>query len=287
VTLFLQNVFNGLMLGSAYCLMASGLTLIFGILDVANFAQGALYMLAAVFTYLLTMSLGCSYWIAILAASIALAIIGLGIERVFFRPLRSQGIPSFVVAIGLLTLIEGLVLILFGGDRRTIGAAHLGIMLNAGGVMLNLHRIFVIIFSLVIMILLYLFINRTTIGAAIEGIAQDKEGAQLVGINVDRMCALSFAIGTGLAGVGGALMAPLSLVFPTMGGAPLLIAFASVIFGGLGSLPGAALGAYLCGMVEAFTACYWSTGYKELAIFAFMMIVLIVLPSGLMGRKQS
>jgi len=286
MVLFFQNVFNGITLGSAYCLVASGLTLIFGVLGVANFAQGSLYMVGAVVTYFLVMSLGFNYWLAIITVAVVLGILGAVFEMALFRHVRYQDTPSFTVAIALLTILEGVVLLLFGGGRRNLPIPHGGIMLDVGGVMINLHRLLVIICTIVIMVLIYWFISRTTTGASMEAVAQDKEGAQLVGINVDRVCTLTFAIGIALAGVGGALMSPLTLVFPTMGSLPLLIAFASVIFGGLGSIPGAVLGAYLCGFVEAFTASYWATGYKELAIFAFMIIVLLVLPYGLMGRRE-
>ena len=275
-------------MGCMYTLLASGLTLIFGILNIPNFGHGALYMLGAFFTYFFVTSMGINYWLCLVLTFVSIGVIGFVIERIIFHPIRNAPHANgFAAALGLLIILQGGVLYLFGGDFRQVPVPYSAMILSVGPIVITLQRLMMIVSSIAIMIMLQLFIKKTVTGATIEAVAQNSEGAQLLGISVNRVRALTFLLGTALAGVAGTLMAPITSVHPNMGFGPLLIAFAAVIFGGMGSLPGAMIGAFICGIVETLTAGYISAAYKDLAIFAVMIAILLLLPQGLMGKRRS
>lgn len=281
-----QYILNGISQGCIYALLASGLTLILGILGVPNFAQGHLYMLGAYVTFYLVMSLVVNYWLALVLATIALGVIGLVIERMIFRPMHhAPQVNLFVAALGLLMVLEGAALYFFGPRVKWLTTSVSRDVMSFVGLTLPLQRLIVIAGTFAIMILLPGFIKRTTLGATLEATAQNREGAVLCGIKTNQVTATAFVIGTALAGVAGVLIGPAVQIMPTMGMGPLLIAFSAVIFGGLGSIPGAVLGAFIMGLVENLAAGYVSATYSEVFIFSITVLVLLFRPRGLLGRE--
>lgn len=285
MTLFLQQIINGIMLGSVYSLVALGLTLIYGILHIPNFAHGHKYMFAAYITFFLVSIFHFNYWIAIAGAMITMGAFGALAERLIYRPLRhAPEINYFIAAIGLLMILESSAYIFFGPSSRQFPQIHEQ-LLSFFGITVTLQRILVIACTAVLILLLQLFIKKTTVGATIEAVAQNRQGAQLVGININRVATMTFAIGTALGAAAAGLIGPVSWVYPTMGNIPNLKAFVIIILGGMGSLPGAVLGGYLLGLLEALCAGYISANYEPLFAFGILIVILAFKPTGLFGKS--
>jgi branched-chain amino acid transport system permease protein len=283
---FCQYLLNGISQGCIYILLASGLTLIFGILNVPNFAQGHLYMVGAYLGFYMVMSLAMNYWLALILATVALGFIGLLLFRFVFYPMRdAPEVNLFVAAMALLMIIEGAALYFFGTETKWYVVPYSRKVITFGDFALPVQRLIVIIITLVIMTALQLFIKKTTIGATLEATAQQRQGAMLCGIKVIRVSALAFMIGTGLAGIAGVLIGPAVLLDPTMGMGPLLVAFSAVIFGGMGSIAGAVLGAFILGLVESLASGYISATYSLTFVFGIMILMLLFRPKGLLGRE--
>lgn len=282
---FFQQILNGLVTGSTYAMLALGLTLIYGILGIPNFAHGQAYMWAAYGTFFM-ISLGMNYWVVLVVVSFIFVLLGMAIEWAVFRPLTNKPhINGFIAAIGLVMIMESLVLIVFGAEYKKFTGAFSEIV-SVGGLILTEQRIICVIGSIVLIFLLYLFINHTRLGEAIHAIAQDSVGAKLVGINVKFNSAIAFGLGTGLAATAAALIAPVFLVFPQMGGMLNLKAFVIIILGSMGNLVGAVIGGFLMGLVEALVSGYLSASYKDFIAFGILVLVLIIKPTGLFGGKQ-
>lgn len=281
----LQQVLNVLVLGSIYCLVASGLTLVYGIMHVPNFAQGNLYMAGAYVVFLLASLFRINYWFVFLSTILIMGAVGLVIERVCFRPVRNAPhVNSFVVALGLLMAIEGLIVIFFGADYKEVEAPWKRI-LDCYGVSIGGQRLLVILGTFSVMAILQYFIKSTKTGMSLDATSQNKELALMVGINVNQMSLLAFMISTGLAGAAGALMAPVSFVYPAMGMTPLLIAFAAVIFGGMGNLSGAVLGSFIMAGAQVLSTQYFSSVFSDIAIFGIMIAILLFRPKGILGGR--
>lgn len=285
MALFIQQVLNGIMLGSIYSLVALGLTLEYGILHIPNFAHGALYMAGAYLTFLLATQIGFNYWLAMMLAMIALAAIGVLVERLVYRPLiKESPLNSFIAAIGLIFIFVDGALHIFGPDFKRFPPVHYEAF-QVMGLTITLQRIIIITVTVLLIILLQLFIKKTTIGATIEATAQDREGALLMGISVNRVRMIVFALGTALASIAAALIAPIHLVYPGMGGPVILKAFVIIILGGMGSIPGAIIGGFILGLVESLSGGYISTAYNEVFSFGVLVTVLAIRPTGLFGAK--
>lgn len=286
MALFFQQILNGIMLGSVYSLVALGLTLIYGILGIPNFAHGALYMLGAYITFLLVSSAGVNFWLAMIVAMVGLALVGMLVERVVFRPLmEAPHLNSFIAAIGLIFIIENGALILWGPDFKRFPPVYEQLY-HIFGITITLQRIIIVLTAVGLIILMELFIKKTTIGATIEATAQDRVGTQLVGINVNRVDLITFGLGTALAAAAGALIGPILLVFPSMGGAVILKAFVIIILGGMGSIPGAIVGGFILGLLESIGGGYITTEYHEVLAFGVLVAVLAIKPTGLFGRAH-
>jgi branched-chain amino acid transport system permease protein len=213
-----------------------------------------------------------------------MGLVGAGVERLVYRPLRDMPhINSFIAAIGLLLVLESLSLIVWGADFRRFPASY-DQPINILGVAITLQRLLVIVVAALLIILLQLFIKRTWLGATIEAVAQNPEGAQLVGISIDRVSSLTFGIGTALAAAAATLIAPIFLVYPTMGSMPNLKAFVVIIIGGMGSIPGAVIGGFMLGLIESLGGGYISTDYKDLFAFGALVTFLTFRPLGLFGK---
>jgi branched-chain amino acid transport system permease protein len=285
LSFLLNQLVIGIQLGSQYVMVALGLTLIFGILDISHFAHGHLYMIGAYLLYIVMVLGGINYWVAFILCMVALAVAGVLVERVVYRPLRGQPhINTFIAAIGLILVLETLVR---GIQPNALSVSKpIDKTLQFAGITMEAQRLIVIVGAIVLIILLQLFIKRTRLGTAIEAVAQDREGASLVGINVNRISALTFAIATALAAAAAVFMAPLGFISPEMGSVLILKAFVIVVIGGLGSMKGAIVGGYLLGIIEAMAIAYISSAYKDVFAFAVLIIILAIRPTGLFRGRD-
>lgn len=281
-----QYLLNGISQGCLYVLLASGLTILLGIMNVPNFAQGHLYMVAAYLGFYMVMSYSMNYWLALVLATFALGIIGLIVYFLVFYPVRNAPeVNLFVAAMALLMILEGGALYIFGTETKWFLVPWSRTVLSLGSLSLQLQRVIVIAGTTVVMLALWVFIKKTSLGAALEATAQHREGAMLCGIKVSRVSAMAFIIGTALAGIAGVLIGPAVLLEATMGMGPLLVAFSAIIFGGLGSIPGAVVGSLLLGVAESLTSGYISAKYSLAFVFAIMIVTLLFRPKGLFGKE--
>ncbi|WP_027459613.1 branched-chain amino acid ABC transporter permease [Deinococcus murrayi] len=284
MTILFQQLSNALALGGVYALVALGLTLVYGVMRVPNFAHGGLYMLGAYFTYAVLNGLGVPYVVALLIAAVAVALLAALLERLVFYPLRNAPhVHAMIAAIGVLFFFEAVVQRIWGADFKQIAEPIPGI-LNVGGVVITWQRLLVILASVLAMLGLNFFLKRTLTGATIEAMSQSREGARLVGIDVNRVGMLTFAISGALAAVAAALIAPIVSVAPSMGEVMNLKVFAIIILGGMGSVPGAIVGAFLLAFAEVFGGFYINLDFADVIGFAALVLVLAIRPQGLFRR---
>lgn len=282
--ILIQQLFNGLTIGSVYALVALGLTLVYGILHIPNFAHGALYMMGGYITLMMMVQYGLHYWLAILVSVIVVGLIGVLMERLVFYPLRhAPPIHDKIAAIGILLFLEAFAQYVWGADYHTMPTPY-GQVVQLFGLTFTMQRLLIIIAAIAVMVLLFLFLKKTYTGASIIAMSQDRDGANLVGINTNRVAMLTFLISGGLAAIASSLAAPINLVFPGMGQLVILKAFVIIILGGMGSIPGAIIGGYILGFSESLGATYISNDYKDLIAFILLVIILSVKPTGLFAK---
>lgn len=282
--LFLQQLVNGIALGSVYSLAALGLTLVFGVLRIPNLAHGALYMVGAYVTYFALTSYGIPYIAAIGVAAVVLAVVGVLMERLVFHPLRNAPhTHHLIAAVGLLFFLQSGALVLWGPQFREMPSPFAGII-NVFGIGIGGQQLLIIAASVVVMTGLFLFLKKTVPGQTIEAIEQDRTGASLVGIDANRVSMMTFGISAALAAVAAGLVAPINLLSPTMGEALNLKVFAIIILGGLGSIPGAIVGGFALALAEVFSNTYISNAFGEAIGFLFLLVVLAVRPTGLFSK---
>lgn len=282
--LFLQQVLNGLTLGGIYSLVALGLTLVYGILHVPNFAHGAFYMAGAFISFHLMSKYGANYWIAMAGSAVAVAALATLAERLVFHPLRhASGLHPMIAAIGMLLFLEAGAQAIWGADFHRMQTPYTGII-DFAGVTAPVQRLLIIAAAFALMVLLQLFLRRTVTGSTIVAMAQNRDGASLVGIDANRVAMMTFAISGVLAAVAATLYAPINLVYPAMGHLVITKAFVIIILGGMGSLPGAIVGGLIIGFAESFGAFYISTDYKDIIAFALLVLILSFRPQGLFAK---
>lgn len=284
--LFLQQVFNGIMFGSTYAIVALGLTLVMGILNIPNFAHGHLYMLGGYVTYLSIATLGLGFWPSVLVSLVVLGLAGVVMERIVYRPLAGQPpINAFIAAIGSLLFLEAFALVVWGPQGLRIANPYPQTF-HVLGITIGLQRLLVIIAAAALIAGLHFFMKKTLLGATIEAVAQNPEGAMLTGINVNRVSAITFAISSATAAVAASFLSPIFMLSPSMGAILGMKAFIIVILGGLGSIPGAILGGYILGLLEALGGGYISAAYKDVFAFGALIVILSIKPTGLFGKKE-
>ncbi len=273
------------MVGSIYALIAMGVAMIYGVMNVPDFALGAKAMLGGYVAFFLTASFHQSYGVALVGSILVLAILGVGVERWIFRPLaRAPAINGFISAFGLLLVFENFALVVFGSSYRRILSPFDRQVVHVFGASLTMQRLLVVLVAIVAMAGLHLFLKFTTTGTAIRAVAQNRRGALLCGIHTERIAAVTMAIGSALAGVAGALVGPIAMVYPSMGETLIVKAFVITILGGMGSIVGAIVGGYMLGLIEALGAMYVSVDYKDAFAFAVLVVVLAIRPQGLFGK---
>lgn len=283
----LQLLANGLMLGGLFAIVAVGLTLIFGIVKVVNFAHGEFLMVGMYLTFLVTRMLGLHPFVAVIVVVPALFLIGALTQRLIIQPLmsaRDDHIQIFAT-VGLSTALINLALLIFGADIANTPASGLRTPIQIGPVRVLSGQIAIFVASIALVIGLQLFLQNTAMGRAIRAVAQNRAAAQLMGINVDRIYILTFGIGAACVGVAAVLIAPLYPTSPTIGTYFVLTAFVVVVLGGLGSIPGAFVGSLIIGLIDSFAGFYIGSDMREVAVFGVFLIILILRPAGLFGKQ--
>jgi branched-chain amino acid transport system permease protein len=287
VEALLQHLVNGLVLGGTYALLGIGLTLIFGLMNVVNFAHGEFYTLGAYVTFAAGALAGLPFLAALAAAIAGGVAMGAATERVLLRPLRGQSIDSvMLVMIGLWITMQNGELLVWGGVAKSITHPFPTAPLVLGPLSIAPLRLFVLAAVLALIVAVHLLIQRTRLGRAMRATFQDPDTAALMGVRIRRINTATFALGSGLAAAAGALLGPVFLVYPSMGDLASLRAFSVVILGGLGNVWGATLGGLILGVAEELGAGYVSSGYRDAVGFIIIILVLLLRPSGLFARAE-
>ncbi|MBO4837580.1 MAG: branched-chain amino acid ABC transporter permease [Clostridia bacterium] len=285
--IFLDNLINGLSLGSIYAIIALGYTMVYGIAKMLNFAHGDVIMIGAYVAFC-----GLQYWglppvAAILAAMALCTLLGVTIEGLAYRPLRqAPGLAVLITAIGMSYLLQNTALMVWGANPKSFPRTFINSgSLKLGQLSVSTATIITILANIVIMASLTLFTAKTKMGKAMRCVSEDRGAAELMGINVNRTISVTFAIGSALAAIAGVLLcSSYPILQPTTGSMPGIKAFTAAVFGGIGSIPGAMLGGMLLGVIEIFGKAYISTELGDAIVFAVLIVVLLVKPSGLLGR---
>lgn len=281
-----QQIVNGLTIGGVYALIALGLTAVFGILGIAHFAHGSISMFGGYLTYFLVTSVGWSLPLAMAAALLGGIAIGAIVERLAYRPVRDDNhINAFIVALGLTMIAEGSNLQLFGADQVVI-PTKLNRVFQIGPVTLPELRLYVIISTAILIAGMTLIISKTKTGAAIRAVAQNRPAAILMGVDIDRITMIVFAVSSALGMAAGIMIGALFAVAPGVGEGLAVKGFSVLILGGLGSVPGAIVGGLILGVTEALAAGFLSSAYKDVIAFLVMIAVLLLRPEGLLGKAR-
>lgn len=285
---FLQQLINGLSLGSIYALIALGYTMVYGIINLINFAHGDIYMLGAYIGFAVTTFLHLGFIPAILISMVSCALIGIVIEKVAYKPIRnSTRIAALITAIAVSLFLEYGTMYFVKPDTRTYPQVLDSKNINLfNGVILNTSDIYIIVITVLLMILLQYIIYKTKMGKAMRAVAQDKEAAEYMGISINNTISFTFAVGSALAGAAGVLVGVYyNTINPLMGIVPGLKAFIAAVIGGIGIVPGAVLGGYFLGMTETMVSAYGGSLYKDGVAFAILIIMLLIKPNGLLGKN--
>ena len=282
-----QHGLNALILGGTYALLGIGLTLIFGIMRVVNFTHGELYSFGAYMMYMWAMVLGANFYLSLVLAVVLGVALGAAIEFVLLRRLRGADIDTtMLVMIGAWIAMQNLEQLSWSGVAKSINTPFPASPLVLGFVSVSWNRLFVFAMALALIVATYALINRTRLGKAMRATFQDRETAALMGIQINTIHTVTFALGSGLAAAAGALLGPVFVVYPTMGDLASLKAFAIVILGGLGSIPGATIGGFILAFIEELGAGYISSGYRDAMGFLLIILILVFKPTGLFAQKE-
>lgn len=286
---FITNLINGVSLGSIYAVIALGYTMVYGIAKMLNFAHGDVIMVGAYIVFALTSYAGVNPYLALVISMAACTLLGMAIERFAYKPLRGTSpLAVLITAIGVSYFLQNMALLIFGSQAKSFTSiVNLPALTLAGGkITISAETIVTIIVSLIIMVSLTLFVNKTKPGRAMLAVSEDKGAAQLMGVNVNATISLTFAIGSGLAAVAGVLLCS---AYPTLssqtGAMPGIKAFVAAVLGGIGSIPGAVIGGVLIGVIEILSRSYISSQMADAIVFAVLIIVLLVKPTGILGKK--
>ena len=285
----IQTLISGLSLGSIYALIALGYTMVYGIAKMLNFAHGDIIMVGAYAVITAVFTMGLPPFIAILISIALCALLGIVIEFLAYRPLRqAQPLAVLITAIGVSYLLQNLALLIYGSEQKAFPTIVALPTVHIGGVYIDGITLATLVVTAVIMVALSLFINKTRMGKAMRAVSEDKEAAELMGISVNRTITVTFAIGSALAGVAAILYgAAYTYIRPTPGAMPGIKAFTAAVFGRIGSIPGAMLDGILLGVIEQLSKTYISTLWADAIVFGVLVVVLVVKPTGLLGKKIS
>ena len=272
MTAFLQQLVNGLSLGSIYALIALGYTMVYGIIKLINFAHGDIYMLGAYCAFLITTYCGLGFIPALLISMIFCGVVGVLIERIAYKPLRHA------------TRITAL--IIMGSEVRTYPKLLTSASFHLGPVTITMQQVYIFVITVILMVVLQFIVQKTKMGRAMRAVSVDEDAARLMGIDVDKTISFTFLLGSALAGVAGVLVGIYyNSINPLMGMTPGLKAFIAAVFGGIGSIPGAMIGGLFIGIAETMVTAYGSSLYKDAIVYIILILILILKPAGLLGKN--
>lgn len=283
---FLKQLINGLSIGSVYALVALGYTMVYGIVKLINFAHGDIIMVGSFIILFAMKSAGFSFWSSILISFILCALLGVIIEKIAYKPLRkAPRISALITAIGVSIFLQNIFMLIFKPNPRSFPNALDGNM-NIAGLNISYTTFLTILISIILMAVLQLFVKKAKTGKAMRAVSEDEGAAALMGINVNNTISITFAIGSGLAAVGGALYsAAYPLVDPYMGAMFGLKAFVAAVIGGIGVIPGAIVGGLIMGIAESMTKAYISSQLTDVIVFGILIVVLLFKPAGILGKR--
>lgn len=287
----LSSVVNGILMGGVYGLLALGLTLIFGIMKIINFAHGAFLMVAMILSYWLWKLMGLDPYLAIFIIFPVMFLFGYSIQRYTIKPVLEiekdvrEPVSALLLTAGLSVAIENFMLMVFGADYLMAETSYSGATLNVSNLLISLPRLYAFIATLIITVLFYQFLNNTELGRAMRATGQDRGAALLMGINVTKVYSVAFGVGTALAGLAGVVLIPFYYAHPSVGHVFLTKAFIIVVLGGLGSVPGALAGGLIIGLIESVAAQFMTATWTAILVYFAFLFVLLVKPSGLFGSR--
>lgn len=285
----LQQIVNGISLGSIYALIALGYTMVYGIIKLINFAHCDVYMIGAYVGYVCMAKLGLGFVPSLLVSMLVCTLLGVAIEKIAYKPLRNATrIAALITAIGVSLFLEYTTMFFATPNVRTYPpmTGFMARTFKFGGVVISSQQILIALITVILMILLQLIVKKTRIGKAMRAVSLDKDAAELMGINVDSTISFTFALGSALAGAAGILVGVYyNSINPLMGVLPGLKAFVAAVFGGIGIIPGAMLGGYVIGFIEVMVSGLGYSMYRDAVVFAILILILIVRPAGLLGKN--
>lgn len=284
----LQQLINGISLGSIYALIALGYTMVYGIINLINFAHGEIYMVGAYVGFALTTFLGLGFLPSLLISMVVSSMLGMIIERVAYKPIRkSTRIAALITAISVSLFLQYTMMYFVGPQTRTFPEVLKSktISLLGGKAILDTKNIYIIVITVLLMIALQYVVGKTKLGKAMRAVSLDKEAAELMGINVNKIISYTFGIGSALAGAAGVLVGVYyNTINPLMGATPGLKAFIAAVLGGIGIIPGAVFGGFFLGMTETVVSAYGGSMFKDAVAFAILILILLIKPNGLLGK---
>ncbi len=285
--MILQQLLNGLILGSIYALLALGYTMVYGIIRLINFAHGDVYMMGAFMGYFLINTLHLNFFVALLLAMVGTAALGVLIEFLAYRPLRqSTRIAALITAIGVSFLLEYGMVFFFGANPRPFPQVIDTVRYELGPVSITNIQLLILGVSILLMVVLQLIVKKTKMGKAMRAVSVDSDAAQLMGINVNRTISFTFALGSALAGAAGVLIALYyNSLEPLMGMTPGLKSFVAAVLGGIGIIPGAALGGFVIGVLETAATALGFSDFRDAIVYGVLILILLVRPSGILGKN--
>ena len=287
MAVLMQSILSGILIGGVYALIGIGLTLIFGVMRVINFAQGELVMVGMYVTFFLFKGLGMDPFVSVVITLPALFVLGALLQRTLInRVLDALPQNQILLTIGMGLVLSNVAMLAFTSDYRILSTSYSSSSVPLGPIRLSTPLIYCFLITVVITAALYWFLVKTDVGHAVRATAQDRDAAQLMGVNVRNMGVLAFGLGSALAGAAGALVAPTYYIYPQVGGAFTLKAFVVVVLGGMGSIIGATLGGVLIGVAESVSGTYFGSGWKDVCVYVIFLLVLLLKPAGLLGKSR-
>lgn len=283
---FLQTVINGITIGSTYALTGLGLTVIYSVYRILNLSHGEFYMIGAYISYFCSTLFHIPFLLCIPISMVVTGLVGLVAERLVFRPLKNHSESDYLITtLGLLFFLENLALYIWTPNIRTISSPFENGTFDLAGLTISAQRLFIVILTVILIVALHYFYYHTKLGKQMRAVSQDRQAAQLMGVDVTRIGKITFFIAATLAAVAGTLMGDLQSINPTMGFSPLLMAVIVVIFGGLGSIVGAIVGGLVLGIAQSLAVTYFSAALSNMVVYLILFIILMLRPSGIFGRR--
>jgi len=287
MAVLIQSILSGVLIGGVYALTGIGLTLIFGVMRVINFAQGELVMVGMYGTFFLFSLLGVDPFLSVVVTMPAMFLLGAVLQRSLInRVLDALPQNQILLTIGMGLVLSNVAMLAFTSDYRILSTSYSSSSVPLGPIRLSTPLIYCFLITVVITAALYWFLVKTDVGHAVRATAQDRDAAQLMGVNVRNMGVLAFGLGSALAGAAGALVAPTYYIYPQVGSAFTLKAFVVVVLGGMGSIIGATLGGVLIGVAESVSGTYFGSGWKDVCVYVIFLLVLLLKPAGLLGKSR-